>query len=90
MGGTDAPVVWKIILALVRPFLMTPTQGARTSLYVASSGELARVTGKYFAKAKEVEPSPQSRDPKLMGATWLWTEKMIGQQVTGSYISGGS
>jgi NAD(P)-dependent dehydrogenase (short-subunit alcohol dehydrogenase family) len=71
--------VFKIILALARPFMLDSKQGAVVSVWAATSPELASVTGKYFVKSKEKESSPLSRDPKMQAEIWQWTEKMIGQ-----------
>jgi hypothetical protein len=71
----------KVILMLMRPLMLNAKQGAVVSLWAATSPELASVTDKYFVKSKEKESSPLSRDPKVAGEIWEWTEKMIGQLV---------
>lgn len=48
----------------------TPAQGAATQCYVATSPQLARVTGEYF---KDCNPAPQSdyqRDPAMAAKLW--------------------
>jgi NAD(P)-dependent dehydrogenase (short-subunit alcohol dehydrogenase family) len=76
----DAPLPFKIMFTLMKPFLLNPTKGAEVSLYLASSPDVANVSGKYFVKSKPVDASPLSRDPQVMAAVWQWTEKMIGEQ----------
>jgi NAD(P)-dependent dehydrogenase (short-subunit alcohol dehydrogenase family) len=81
LGGPDLSLGWKIMFRLLRPLFLKAQQGALTTLYAASASELAGVSGKYFAKSKISESSPQSRDPKLMAEVWQWTQKMIGARL---------
>ncbi len=72
---------FKVIVALMRPFMLDSKKGAAVSLWAATSPDLVNVSGKYFVKSKEKESSALSRDPKLMAEIWQWTEKMIGQSL---------
>ena len=72
------PVIGKLILAVVKPFLLNAKQGAAVSLYLATSPEVAQVSGEYFVKSKPAKSNPLSRDPKLMAEVWLCTERMTG------------
>jgi NAD(P)-dependent dehydrogenase (short-subunit alcohol dehydrogenase family) len=75
--NSDAlPLIGKLIVATVKPFMLNSKQGAAVSLYLAASPEVAQVSGKYFVKSKPAKANPLSRDPKLMAEVWLWTEKM--------------
>ena len=69
------PII-KPIIAVVKPLMLTSRQGAAVSLYLATSPEVAQVSGEYFVKSKPAKSNPLSRDPKLMAEVWLWTEKM--------------
>ncbi len=60
----------------MKPFMLSSKQGAAVSLYLATSPEVAQVSGEYFVKSKPAKSNPLSRDPKLMAEVWLWTEKM--------------
>ena len=71
------PLIVKLILPLVKPFMLNSKQGAAVSLYLATSPEVAQVSGEYFVKSKPAKSNPLSRDPKVMAEVWLWTEKMI-------------
>jgi NAD(P)-dependent dehydrogenase (short-subunit alcohol dehydrogenase family) len=68
----------KLIVAVVKPFMLSSKQGAAVSLYLATSPEVAQVSGEYFVKSKPSKSNPLSRDPKLMAEVWLCTEKMTG------------
>lgn len=41
-----------------RLFLLSPEQGARTTMHVATSPALATVTGRYFKECKEAPANP--------------------------------
>lgn len=71
----------RVILTLMRPFMLDAKQGAVVSLWAATAPELANVSGKYFVKSKVAESSPLSRDPKVQAEIWQWTGKMTGQQL---------
>jgi NAD(P)-dependent dehydrogenase (short-subunit alcohol dehydrogenase family) len=70
------PRIFKLLIALVKPFMLNSKRGAAVSLYLAASPEVAQVSGEYFVKCKPAKSNPLSRDPKLMAEVWLWTEKM--------------
>ena len=50
------------VLALANVFLKTPEQGAQTSIYLASSPEVANMSSKYFVDCRPVASSPSSYD----------------------------
>jgi NAD(P)-dependent dehydrogenase (short-subunit alcohol dehydrogenase family) len=70
------PLIGKLIVAVVKPFMLNSKQGAAVSLYLATSPEVAQVSGEYFVKSKPAKSNPLSRDPKLMAEVWLCTGKM--------------
>jgi len=72
----DAPLFAKIIIGVMKPFMLTARKGATVSLYVATSPDVENVSGKYFVKSKPTESSSLSRDPQVMARVWEWTEKM--------------
>ncbi len=53
---------WPWAVHLVRPFFKSPEKGADTPIYLASSPDVERVTGKYFVKRGTRLSSPASRD----------------------------
>jgi NAD(P)-dependent dehydrogenase (short-subunit alcohol dehydrogenase family) len=74
----NAPLVVKVIFAAMKPFLLSSRRGAAVSLYLATSPEVAKVSGKYLVKSKPADSNPLSRDPKVMAGIWEWTEEKIG------------
>src|SRR6202022_642068 len=51
-GAEDQAWFFTVIGGVVRPFLKTATQGAETSIYLASSVDVDGVTGQFFANRK--------------------------------------
>ena len=56
--------------------------GAKTSIYLAGSPEVATVSGKYFDECKAVRSSPVSYDEKAARELWRVSEKVVGLPAT--------
>jgi NAD(P)-dependent dehydrogenase (short-subunit alcohol dehydrogenase family) len=65
------------LFALASPFMLTPEKGARTQIWLASSPEVAGVTGKYFAKCREKRPSARALDEATQKRLWEVTETLV-------------
>jgi NAD(P)-dependent dehydrogenase (short-subunit alcohol dehydrogenase family) len=63
---------------LWRPFMHSPEKGANTVIYLASSPDVAGVTGKYFANRRAVGSSKASHDPALARRLWEVSERLTG------------
>jgi retinol dehydrogenase-12 len=78
--GVVASDIWRRVPWPVRPLLklrmITPEQGARTSLYCATSPEVAHATGRYYDKSREREASPVAT-AELAGVLWQRSEAWI-------------
>ena len=68
---------WGLVWRLARPFLLTAEQGAATTLYVATAPELATVSGKYFARSREVTPTQAARDEAVAARLWRESEALV-------------
>ncbi len=64
---------------LMRPFLTSPAEGAKTTIYVATAPDLAGVSGRYFVDGKETESSPLSRDTTLQEKVYAFSLKQLGR-----------
>jgi retinol dehydrogenase 14 len=69
LGGWRGALI-KPLMPVARLFLLSPEQGAKTTLHVATAPELATVTGRYFKDCKEALPNPLSGDRALSAALW--------------------
>lgn len=72
----DSSGWFRIAFLLARPFLITPEQGAATQIYLATSPEVANVTGEYFDKKRVKKPSKEARDPEVAKKLWNLSEKL--------------
>lgn len=68
----------KIIGQLIRPFLLSSEEGAKTSIYTCISPELHNVTGRHFANCKEHQPKPWAMDGFAAQRLWEISENLIG------------
>jgi NAD(P)-dependent dehydrogenase (short-subunit alcohol dehydrogenase family) len=68
----------RLLRAIAERIAIPPEQGARTSIYLASSPEVAGVNGRYFVKEKPVPSSPQSLDLATGEKLWRVSEAMCG------------
>lgn len=62
---------------MMGPFLTKPDEGARTTVYLASSPEVEGVTGKYFVRCREAKPSRDARDPEAANRLWEISEELV-------------
>ncbi|HVO40818.1 MAG TPA: SDR family oxidoreductase [Spirochaetia bacterium] len=60
---------------------ISPEEGARTSVYVASSPEVQGVTGKYFMKSRQALSKPASLDRESQRRLWEISCQMTGLPV---------
>jgi len=56
---------------------ISPEEGAKTSIYLASSPEIEGVTGKYFVKSIPVRSAPISYDETLQRQLWEESAKLV-------------
>ncbi|TFG66311.1 MAG: SDR family oxidoreductase [Gemmatimonadales bacterium] len=66
---------------LARPWTITPEQGAKTSIHLASSETVSRVSGRYFENCREKEPSVEARDLGVAERLWTASDEIIEQKV---------
>jgi NAD(P)-dependent dehydrogenase (short-subunit alcohol dehydrogenase family) len=60
---------------------LTPEQGALTSVYLATSPIVEKVTGKYWEKSKAVPSSRATYDEATWTRLWEVSDKMVGARV---------
>lgn len=58
--------------------LRSPEKGAETALWLATSVEVARTTGKYFKDKKEIRSSRVSYDRDVAGRLWDASARFVG------------
>lgn len=75
-GGTRG--LLRFVFTLIRPFMRSPHAGAATGVYLASSPEVARVSGRYFVNGKPRTPSAAARNDALAESLWHTSEELTG------------
>lgn len=68
----------KGITKLLKPFFLTPAEGATTTIYLATSPEVERITGEYFYKSKVAKASKRGRDKVLAEKLWHLSVSLTG------------
>jgi retinol dehydrogenase-14 len=76
--GREATGAFRVFLLLTRPFQSSPEAGAQTSVYLATSPEVAEVSGRYFEKSTPADPSALSRDPAAAKRLWQLSAQLSG------------
>jgi NAD(P)-dependent dehydrogenase (short-subunit alcohol dehydrogenase family) len=64
-------------IRVIKPFILTPEKGARTSVYLASSPEVADVTGAYFVKCRPRTASAVAGDAAAAARLWSVSEELV-------------
>jgi NAD(P)-dependent dehydrogenase (short-subunit alcohol dehydrogenase family) len=59
-------------------FAISPEKGAETIIYLASSPEVANVSGKYFYKCRAKTPIREAQDDDAAQRLWVETAKLAG------------
>jgi retinol dehydrogenase 12 len=77
--GRDVTGIAGVAVRLATSLAPSPAKGARTSVYLASSAEVATVTGGYFTRCRRVEPSALARDPDAAARLWTLSERLAGR-----------
>jgi NAD(P)-dependent dehydrogenase (short-subunit alcohol dehydrogenase family) len=79
--GQNGNWLIKGIFTLARPLFLTPEQGAQTSIYLASSPEVNKVSGKYFHEKKPTQTRASAQDPAEWARLWNLSEEAAATRV---------
>ncbi|MEX2393726.1 MAG: SDR family oxidoreductase [Actinomycetota bacterium] len=74
----DATGIMSIGVRLAAPFFMSPAQGAKTSVYLASSPEVEGKSGLYWARCKVARPAAAAQDDESARRLWDVSERLSG------------
>jgi retinol dehydrogenase-14 len=77
-GAEDQSPFFTVMIRAARLFMKTPVQGAATPIYLASSPEVAGVTGRYFANRKPKTSNKASYDTAAAGRLWQISTDLVG------------
>jgi len=68
----------QMLLPVLRPFFLTPEQGARSSIHLAAAPEVAGVSGRDFIRCRERKPSALARDAEAAARLWRVSSELVG------------
>jgi NAD(P)-dependent dehydrogenase (short-subunit alcohol dehydrogenase family) len=77
-GGEDPTGAMAPLIAVLRPFMKSPEQGAGTAIYLASSPEVEGVTGRYFSGRKAKRSNKASYDTPTTSRLWEVSADLVG------------
>lgn len=86
LAGTDVTsnavhpgaVATKLLHRGFGPGGISPAEGARPLVMLASDSAMDGVTGRYFERMREVQPAPAALDPALRARLWQQSEQLLG------------
>jgi len=81
--GDQAGGAYAMMIKLAKRFALTPEEGADTIVHLASSPEVAGVSGGYFIKRARVDPSRRARDDAAARRLWEASEKLAADRKIG-------
>lgn len=64
--------------AIIRPFVLSPAQGARTSVYLASSSDVEGKTGGYYARSRPARSTRAAQDDDAARRLWEESARLVG------------
>jgi NAD(P)-dependent dehydrogenase (short-subunit alcohol dehydrogenase family) len=76
--GKESGGLLSLVLPAAQLFAISPEEGAETIVYLASSPQVAEVTGRYFFKCRAITPAPQAEDDGAAERLWLESAKLAG------------
>jgi NAD(P)-dependent dehydrogenase (short-subunit alcohol dehydrogenase family) len=79
MPTNEEEIPWwsKPLLSVAKSFLLTPEQGAQTSIFLASSPDITGVSGKYFDSSKPKTSSKESYDTEKQQKLWEVSSELV-------------
>ena len=88
-GAEDQAGWFAVVGHVVLPLLKTPEQGAQTSIYLASSPEVAGVTGQFFDDRKPKTANKVAYDTEMTARLWQVSADLVGTAIAGTAIPAG-
>ena len=68
-----------VIATALKPFILSSEQGADTVVYLATAPEVEGVSGKYFVKRQERQPSAAALSSEVAQRLWQVSAELVGK-----------
>ena len=76
--GDESGGAFSLVVRIAKNFAISPEKGAETIVYLASSPDVAAVSGEYFYKCRVATPSKEARDDDAARRLWRETARLAG------------
>ncbi len=76
--GDKSGGMFGVVIKVAKLFAISQEKGAETIVYLASSGDVANTTGKYFYKCREATPTKEARDDGAAKKLWEESARLAG------------
>ena len=76
--GLNNGGLYALLMKVAGPFMQTPEEGARTTIYLATSPDVSGITGTYFDKCQPKTSSRESQDAGAAARLWQVSEQLVG------------
>ena len=77
--GDDSGGIMRTVLKVAKPIgAISPEEGAKTIIYLASSPEVAAISGDYFYECKSALPTAEARNDNDAKRLWDMSEQIAG------------
>jgi NAD(P)-dependent dehydrogenase (short-subunit alcohol dehydrogenase family) len=77
-GDNTGPILRAIVGLMKRAIAISPEEGAKTIVYLASSPEVANESGGYYFECKRTQPNAAARDDAKASELWKLSAKLAG------------
>jgi retinol dehydrogenase 12 len=77
--GDQSGGAFSVVVRLAKAFAISPEKGAETLVYLASSDDVANVSGQYFYKCRAVTPTKEAQDDDAAKKLWQESERLAGR-----------
>jgi NAD(P)-dependent dehydrogenase (short-subunit alcohol dehydrogenase family) len=76
--GDQSGGLMPAFIRFAKLFALSPEKGAQTVVYLASSDEVAGVSGAYFVKCRQEQPTPEAQDDEAARRLWDESARLAG------------
>ncbi len=77
-GDNSGGGIGAAVFGFLKKFALSAENGAETIIWLASADAPAKVSGAYFYKCKETEPTAEARNDESARRLWQETAKLVG------------
>jgi NAD(P)-dependent dehydrogenase (short-subunit alcohol dehydrogenase family) len=78
--GTNNGGFARFTMLLMKPFFLSPEQGASTSIYLATAPALAGRSGGYYRRCKPEQAKPWAEDDAAAERLWALSEQLLAER----------